>query len=224
MELFGIGKKKKDARIPAMASAPQPTPLEQVLGLRQQGLSNDQIIQRLQGQGLSYPQIFDAMNQADASGTAPPPSYFEGAEPAPMPEPAQRMSMPPPREMPPSLPREESVNGNREMIEEISEAIIDEKWDELVKDIGKIVEWKNKIEGRITSIEQEFKDLKSEFENLHKAIISKVGEYDQNITNVGTEIKAMERVFQKVLPKMTENVNELSRITTRVKGKSTSRK
>ncbi len=39
------------------------------------------------------------------------------------------------------------------------------------------------------------------------------GEYDQNILNVGTEIKVMEKVFQKVLPTLTENVNELSRIT-----------
>ena len=43
--------------------------------------------------------------------------------------------------------------------------------------------------------------------------MSKISAYDQNIVDVGTEIKAMEKVFQKVLPNLTENVNKLDRIT-----------
>ena len=41
---------------------------------------------------------------------------------------------------------------------------------------------------------------------------SKVSEYDKNITDVGIEIKAMEKVFEKVLPSLTENVNKLDRL------------
>lgn len=104
-------------------------------------------------------------------------------------------------------------NKDVEKVEEVAEAIIDEKWNELVKNINKIVEWKEKTESRMASMEQEFKDLKNDFDSLHKGILGKVGEYDQNIVNIGTEIKAMERVFQKVLPLFTENVNELSRIS-----------
>ena len=47
-----------------------------------------------------------------------------------------------------------------EKVEEVAEAIIDEKWNELVKNINKIIEWKDKTESRITTLEQEFKDLK----------------------------------------------------------------
>ena len=60
-------------------------------------------------------------------------------------------------------------------------------------------------------------DVKADLETLHKAIVSKIGEYDKNLLDVGTEIKAMEKVFQKVLPTLTENVSELSRITRQVK-------
>ena len=44
-----------------------------------------------------------------------------------------------------------------------------------------------------------------------------MGEYDKNMKEVGTDIKALETVFKKILPSFTENVAELSRITKRVK-------
>jgi len=59
--------------------------------------------------------------------------------------------------------------------------------------------------------------LKESFSDLQKAIVGKVGEYDRHIMEVGSEIKAMERVFSKVLPAFTENVSELSDISKRMK-------
>ena len=61
--------------------------------------------------------------------------------------------------------------------------------------------------------------MKSDLDNLHKAIVSKIGEYDKNLLDVGTEIKAMEKVFQKVLPELTSSVQELGRITKTAKAK-----
>jgi predicted site-specific integrase-resolvase len=102
--------------------------------------------------------------------------------------------------------------------EELIEAIIDEKWNELVKDINKIIDWKTSAEGRISSMEQEVKDLKDSFDKLHQAVVGKVGEYDQHILDVGSELKAMEKVFAKILPVFTENVSALTRITDDLKG------
>ena len=66
MALFGLGKKPTQ---PAAASAPaEGVPTELVIQMRQQGMSNDQIIQNLQTQGYSSSQIFDAMSQADIRG------------------------------------------------------------------------------------------------------------------------------------------------------------
>ena len=48
-------------------------------------------------------------------------------------------------------------------------------------------------------------------------MLEKVGEYDKHIGDVGTEVKALEKVFQKVLPGFIENVSELSRITEEMK-------
>ena len=63
--------------------------------------------------------------------------------------------------------------------------------------IKKIVDWKDKAEIRINQIDQQIKDLAASLNSLHKNIINKVSDYDRNLTDVGTEIKAMEKVFQK---------------------------
>lgn len=210
MALFGFGKKKESPAAPAPSQ--QYSIVDNVLSMRQQGYTNNQIIQELQRQKFSSSQIFDALNQADISGRSVPPGYFQGESEQAAPYPPEQSQQP--IEQP--YPQQESAVPN-EKIEEIAESIINEKWEDLMKDIGKMIEWKNKVETRVTSMEQEMRDLKNNIENLHKAIIAKVGEYDQNILNVGTEIKAMEKVFQKVLPRMTENVNELSRITDNIK-------
>ena len=205
--MFGLGK-KKSTQGPQAAG----TPFDQVMGLRQQGYPNEQIIQILQGQGYSSAQIFDAMNHADMGGVpgAPQQGYMQ-------PEMQQQQFQPQPQqeaqqyEQPSAYPADD-----REKMEEIAEAIIDEKWNELLKDINKMTEWNAKTETRLTKIEQDLKNLKDSFDTLHKGILGKISEYDQNLVNVGTEIKAMEKVFEKILPSFTDNVQKLSRITDKV--------
>ena len=85
------------------------------------------------------------------------------------------------------------------------------EWNDLLKDINKIVEWKNTMDANMRALEQRQADIKQNFDNLQKAILSKINDYDQNIMTVGSELKALEKVFQKLLPTFTENVNELSR-------------
>ncbi len=109
-------------------------------------------------------------------------------------------------------------------VEEISEAIIDEKWQDLLKDFGKLMEWKGSMEQRMAALEQRFTDLKTAFDNLQSGIVGKVSEYDQSVKDVGSEMKALEQVFKKIIPTMTENVNELSRITKSMKSSSSSQK
>ena len=104
-------------------------------------------------------------------------------------------------------------------IEELAEAIIDEKWNEIVRSINKIIDWKERVEARVTKMEQQLDDMNKNFDMLHKGVLGKISEYDRNLTNVGAEIKAMDKVFQKVLPSLTENVSELSRITTSMRKK-----
>ena len=255
MALFGFGKKKEPMMPPPGMGAPigppyfgpppmpqdmplpipeQGPPVDQVLMMRQQGLTNNQAMTSLQRAGYSQQQIFDAMNQADIKGgiEAMPPGEFEA--------PAQGMGMQspyPPQGMAP--PQEYSSEGqypsqgpqmmgqsamgpppetvSQEKIEEVAESIIDEKWTDFATNINKVIEWKEKVESRMDQTDQKIKDLNDNFDKLHNAVLGKIEEYDKNILNVGTEVKAMEKVFQQVLPTFTENINELGRITKRIK-------
>ena len=211
----------------------QGSPINDILQMKQQGLTNNQIIQNLQRAGYTNTQIFDAMNQADTK------MAVEGAQPgmlqqAPVeeqqqPQPSQEMFTQPPSDIPSSTFTspvstsefsQSSYTDNQVQTEELVEAIIEEKWSELIKDVNKIVEWKNKMESKISELESQFESLKDSFSDLNKAVVGKVNDYDKHILEVGSDIKAMEKVFSKVLPAFTENVNELSRITNKMKGGS----
>lgn len=184
-------------------------PVDKVLQLRSQGYSDQQIAQTLHSQGFEPPSINEAISQANMKNNV---DGSAQQNPAP-----SQSNIPPPGSEEYSDDDEEDDDGSE--IEELIEEIIEEKWKELVKDIKKIIEWKSAVDEKMTKLEQGFTDLKSNFDNLHNALIGKIGEYDKNIVQVGTEIKAMEKVFEKVLPKFTENVSELSRITKNIKAK-----
>ncbi|MEM4239635.1 MAG: hypothetical protein QXM31_01105 [Candidatus Woesearchaeota archaeon] len=190
--------------MPVAGPMPPEVPTDQVLSMQQQGLTNNQIIQTLQRQGYQPQQIYDAMAQAELKG---------GAEPMPEAPSAAPGEFPAAGGMP--GPRPEAPKG----FEEIAEAVVEEKWQEFTRELGKMNEWKDATSSRLDKIDQLLSDMKSDLDNLHKAIVSKISEYDKNLLDVGTEIKAMEKVFQKVLPELTGSVAELSRITKTAKAK-----
>jgi len=195
-------KKKDDMNVP-----PSP-PTQQVNAMKGQGYTNNQIIQALQKDGFTSSQIFDALSGADAMVHEP----IREQAPPPQDYPVQQF----PEQ---SIPEPPAMKQSQDDVEELVEAIIDEKWNELLKDINKIIDWKNKTENRMSQIEQAFQDLKTEFDKVHGAVLGKIGDYDKNILEVGAELKAMEKVFSKVLPAFTTNVNELTRITDTLKKK-----
>ncbi|MBI2658491.1 hypothetical protein HYX05_00095 [Candidatus Woesearchaeota archaeon] len=183
--------------------------------MKQQGYTNNQIVQTLQSQGYNTSQIFDAINQAGLRGgfeAGPEPEnpeigmeeYGQSYE---QPYQQQVQSFQAPREIQPPTSIDE------ERIQEVAEAIIDEKWEELAKDIRKVIEWKEKSDDRLAKLEQQVIDMRLSIDSLTKSIMVKISSYDQNIVDVGTEVKAMEKVFQKVLPTLTESVNKLDRMT-----------
>ena len=104
-------------------------------------------------------------------------------------------------------------------IQQLAEEIVDEKWDDLMNKVGDIRLWKDKIEMDITSIKQEIMRTQNHFANLQKAVLGKVSEYNENILNINTEMKSLEKVFEKILQPMTQNIKELDRITSKLKTK-----
>ncbi len=223
---------------------PAGPPTHQVIQMRQQGIPNDQIVQNLQREGYQTHQILDAMNQADIKrgvegylpkeGDNMAEEYPNDGQEAPAGYPPG-VPQGPPGGMPPQPPGQEGYGGPPQMgmgqeggygyqeypserMEEVAESIIDEKWTDLIENVKRIVEWKEKTEARIAVMEENSKNLKADFDKLHASLLDRVGEYDKHISDVGTEIKALEKVFQKVLPSFVENITELSSITKSLRG------
>ena len=196
------------------------------MSMKQQGYSNNQIIQTLQRDGYTSTQIFDAISQSEmTSGQGQPgmdmnPQTQQLGQQLPPLASMQMSSMQQPQlqSMPSMQPMQQiSMSGLQSSPEELIEAIIEEKWNDLVKDINKVIEWKLKADTKLSTMEQQMKDMQTQFDKLQQAIVGKVGDYDKHILEVSTQLQAMEKVFGKVLPTFIDNVSELNAITQRVK-------
>lgn len=104
-----------------------------------------------------------------------------------------------------------------DQIQEIAESIIEEKWQEFMSEMGGFDIWRDRVNREIGSVKQELVRTQDRFNNLQKAVLGKVSEYNENILNIGTEMKALEKVFEKILEPLTTNIKELEKITERLK-------
>ncbi len=186
--------------------------VQEVLKLRQEGLSDNLINEELSRKGANPQQIQDAINQADMPpppGGGPMPMMEEYNSPGPGPMSSQEM---------PLRRASTPMDGNiYERIEEITEGMIDEKWDELIGEVKKIVEWKEKIETKQTQMISDLEKLKEDFKTLHHGVLGKLEDYDTRMQDVGTELKAVGKVFKDVIPEFVENVKELRDIKDHLK-------
>lgn len=173
--------------------------------LRMQGLTGEQIINELKGKGFHEAQIMAAVNKMDTNpGTMP-------TQDAPINDNYSPPSMSPAQSS--AAPQENLY----ERIEEIAEGLIDEKWDELIVEVKKVITWKEKVEEENHKLKADVSKLKEDFKTLHQAVLGKVEEYDRRMQDVGTELKAVGKVFKDVVPVFTDNVKELRDITSHIK-------
>ncbi len=206
-----------------MESVANEPPTEVVINMLQRGASNKQIIEELESQGYTYEQIADALTQAEtkANVEAPPAPTSQGMQPSAL-SMMKSPASPQVAQMAPTTVRSSFGEGNmgrdtEDMIERIAESIIDEKWQKIVESVGDLNVWKERIRTDILSVKQELVRLDNKVESLQKIILGKVRDYDQHITEVGTDIKALEKVLQNVITPLSSNVKELGKITERLK-------
>ena len=209
MAFLKIGKKKEeplenpnfmtDYNVPNI-------PTEQVMSMKQQGYSDEQITQALQQQGFNAQQITDALSQVSYS---PSSSYGNQQQDSF----GQQYQYGQQSQQPYAQNEANRGNVQEGNVQEIVEVIINEKWNEFSKEINSMMEWKEKTQDGIAQLQQQIADIKASVDSTNRALIGKLSEYDKNLTDVGTGIRAMEKVFQKVLPSLTDSVNKLERIS-----------
>ncbi len=160
--------------------------------LRGQGLTDNFIVDELVKKGYPVEQVNMALGQDDFNFSQQPSSF--------------------------SLPQAPEGNFDSR-IEEIAEGIIDEKWDQLIVEVKKIIDWKEKVEEQQQKLLNDLTKLQEDFKTLHHGVLGKLEDYDSRMREVGTELNAVGKVFKDVVPQFVENVKELSSITEKVRKK-----
>lgn len=167
-----------------------PQLMTEVMNLRQSGYTDEQVSDELLQRGYQDDQVQEALS----GGSAPPtPTLAYQRRPQP------------------------SAAGPYERIEEVAEAIIDEKWDALLAEVRKVIDWKSKVEDDLRKALNDLDNMKGDMKELRQAVLGKVEDYDKRMLEVGTELKAVSKVFKDVIPMFTDNVKELSSLTNRLK-------
>ena len=169
-------------------------PTQDVMELRSQGLPDTVVMEELGKKGYDPQEVQMALSQSQA--------------PAGMSAMRQPMGMPP-QQAPPQMNGHDDAYGR---MEEIAESIIDQKWDELIAEVKKIIEWKEKVEQQNHKMSLELTKLKEDFTTLHQGVLGKLEDYDTRMRDVGTELGAVGKVFKDVIPEFVENVKELKAI------------
>ena len=129
--------------------------------------------------------------------------------------PAPSSSPQPSYSMPQTLTAAPELVGRTDMekIQQLAESIIHEKWQEFSDKVGNIEVWKEKTETNITSVKQELIRTQQRFENIEKAVLHKVTDYNKTMESVNTELKAMEKAFEKIVEPLTSSIKDLKKLT-----------
>ena len=130
----------------------------------------------------------------------------------------------PPSFTPPAHESSLSVGGSQELltedIEKIAESIIDEKWEKVKGEFDDLKTWKVDLDVQVKGFKSQLDTLSKRVDDAQNAMLGKVEEYNKSLGGVNVEIMAMGKVFEKIIPQFTENVNKLSELVDRKASKT----
>ncbi len=105
------------------------------------------------------------------------------------------------------------AESNIETINEVASQVVDEKTNQLKKQISLFNSFKEDTSLEIKKINERLSNMENTFNQLQIAIIGKIGEYGKNIQNISKEMHATQNSFSKILNPLTDNIKEMQKIT-----------
>ncbi len=102
--------------------------------------------------------------------------------------------------------------------EELVEKIVSEKIDRLEKRLVEQEKVHTDLLQQIGQVRSSLNDLKGKYSQLQEDSVVKIEEYNKELEGVGTQIKAMQRVMQNIIPTFAENVRSLTEVVKELKG------
>jgi hypothetical protein len=198
-----------------------------IQNMKNEGKDNSQIIDELKNKGHTSQEIYSAMDKGmDPTGANLEPPSPGGDEMEPSSLSSQPMEPVENSESQDSFMQPMQKNTSQKMIpqrqnieeiEEVAEAIVEEKLQEFSSSLGNIDMWKERVDAEISAIKQEILRLRNNIENLQITMVGKVEGYNKSVITMSAEMKALSKVMDKIMQPLTMNVKELGRITEKFK-------
>jgi hypothetical protein len=221
-------------------------PVDLVMSYASQGLSENEIKNRLQGQGFTSDVIDKAMRIAlkeEVTSDIPRmstqlPSSVRAPEPMSMQVPRHPMPLgyPPERLVSPDEPRSIDVQEAAKpftfeptevkqaespmgeiTIEEIIEGIVEEKWQEFEE---RLVDYERRdmmLQAQLDDLRKRIKEIETSIGEREKGLASKLDEFGGSVEHIEGRIGSIEKVFKDFLPELSQNIRNMSELVDKVK-------
>lgn len=221
-------------------------PVDLVMSYASQGFSENEIRNRLQGQGFTSDVIDKALKIAVKeqvtsdvpmmSGPALP--QVRPPEPMAMEVPRHPMPLgyPPERLVSPDEPRRvdtqeaakpftfeptevkqaESPMGEI-TVEEIIEGIVEEKWQEFEE---RLVDYERRdmmLQSQLDDLRKRIKEIEMSIREREKGLSSQLEEFGGSVEHIEGRIGSIEKVFKDFLPELSQNIKNMSDLVDKVK-------
>jgi DNA-binding transcriptional MerR regulator len=207
--------------------------------MQKEGLSEKQIITRLQQEGVALKEINDSMNQAriknavsqDTEQENSPYQESISTENLPYPQtnisgdaPQQNYTQQPETAAPYQeyAPDQDYSNyyyqqgiANTETITDIAEQIIAEKNQELAKKIDILTQSKNTFQREIEELKEKVNRIESSLDSIQKAIIGKIGEFGDSTRVIQKDLENIHNTMSKMMNPLIDNYNELKKFNSK---------
>ncbi len=207
--------------------------LDQIMQMKSQGISDEQIVYELSQRGISPRDINDALKQAQIKNAV---SDYSGGDLQPSVMPEEEIPAPPqqgqysqeyaqqeetyqPQQQQEQYYAPEAGGGyapagiDTDTVMEIADQIFSEKIKKIQKQTDATSEAAILLQAKTETISERLKKIEAMIDKLQIAILEKVGSYGQNLENIKKEMSMMSDSFSKMIssPKEKEPVRQSER-------------
>ena len=104
-------------------------------------------------------------------------------------------------------------------LQRIIEDIIEEKWKDVEDKLSTLDSWKARIEEKVSSLSSKVSELDRRVDDFSKTLVSKTEEYKGTMSEVNTQMEAIEKIMGKLVPGLAEEIKELRHVVEKMKKK-----
>jgi hypothetical protein len=101
-------------------------------------------------------------------------------------------------------------------ITELTEQIVEEKTQEIKKELIELLQFKIETQGKTDNMEDRIKRIELIIDKLQASIIGQIGNYGRNIADLKKEMIATQDSFSKIVNPLTSSIQDLREITAQI--------